>query len=646
MWVSRPWTRKKAGRGKMGAMDLRGAVLRGWRLVLLLGLLGAVVGALTAPSAPATPKAGAGTAASWSATTIIGPTPGHGHIPLTTIYIDVKNPAVVAAAAENSGAGVPATALEQEISIESGREALGLGKRGNHWVRLHAIGVRVTWFSEESAIALANSMASAVSDYINARAQLDYTTGTAVVAKAVANLQNQLSDIDSQLAGSSAPTGSTAFLEIKKRVLQGRLATAIHEQVDLSVSGPKPPGYEVLQAAHAVGNGGGAKATVASIVNHKWTRVLGGLVVGVLIAVGIIVAVEALDRSLRTVRATEEAFDLPVVAEIPAHGTRRQTLQRAPADTRLEVIDDPGSQVAEAYRRLHTAVLLEPLASELVALTNGNGNGYANGNGNGYANGNGNGYGGRVGGAVPGYPVRPGGPEDVVHDEPGNGPNGWGPRRQVLLVVSPGVEPTRSAVVANLAAVCAEAGASALVVSVGNLEWRRNGNGSPATARGEEISATDLVPFAEPSAVEGVSRLRFEQLLESRGQVVTQGPAIIAAARQVADFVLVETPSLLMAHDAVALLPAVDVVLVVAQHGLTRSDQAREAGDVLRRFRAPVLGVALTNVPRRGGSVRVSGREPKELFGTPVPEHAPPDRTPSAASASSASSASSSQLWL
>jgi len=629
-------------------MDLRGAVLRGWRLVLLLALLGAVVGALTAPSAPATPKAGGGTTLSWSATTIIGPTPGHRHVPLTTIYLDVKNPAVLATAAEQSGVGVPATALEQEIGIESGRVALGLGKRGNHWVRLHALGVRVNWFSEEAAVALANAVSAAVSQYINAKAQEDYATGTAVINKAVVNLQSQLSEVDAELAGTSPPSGSTSFLEIKKRVLQGRVATAVKQQVELSISGPKAPGYEVLQAARAVGGGGGGKATVASIVNHKSTRILGGLVVGVLIALGIIVAVEALDRSLRTVRATEEAFDLPVVAEIPAHGTRRQSLQRGPSDARLEVIDDPVSDVAEAYRRLHTAVLLEPLASELVALTNGNG--YGNGNGNG------NGNGGRYGapwpserGVAPGYPVQPGRPEEAGRDEPGNGHNGWGPTRQVVLVVSPGVEPTRSAVVANLAAVFAEAGASALVVSIGNLDWRRNGNGSAVVARGEDVTPSDLAPLAEPSAVQGVSRLRFERLLESRGQVVTQGPAIIAAARQVADFVIVETPSLLMAHDAVALLPAVDVVLVVAQHGLTRSDQAREAGDVLRRFRAPVLGVALTNVPRRDRSARVRGREPKELVGQPMPEYTPLERTPSPASPTSStasSSASSSQLWL
>ena len=234
-----------------------------------------------------------------------------------------------------------------------------------------------------------------------------------------------------------------------------------------------------------------------------------------------------------------------------------------------------------------------------------------------------------------------GGPDDVRHAEPGNGHNGWGPGRQVVLVVSPGVEPTRSAVVANLAAVFAESGAHALVVSIGNLEWRRNGGGSSTMSHGEEIAPSDLVPLSEPSAVEGVSRLRFERILESRGQVVTQGPAIVAAARQVADFVIVEAPSLLMAHDAVALLPAVDVVVVVAQHGLTRSDQAREAGDVLRRFRAPVLGVVLTNIPRRDRSARVRGRELEVPAGVTPSGYGPLEPT-----SSSASSSASSQLWL
>ena len=80
---------------------------------------------------------------------------------------------------------------------------------------------------------------------------------------------------------------------------------------------------------------------------------------------------------------------------------------------------------------------------------------------------------------------------------------------------------------------------------------------------------------------------------------MTHGPAIITAAREVADAVIIDAPSLLRTHDAIALMPAVDVVLVVAQYAVTRTDEGREAGDMLRRFRAPVLGAVFTNIPGR-----------------------------------------------
>ncbi len=177
--------------------------------------------------------------------------------------------------------------------------------------------------------------------------------------------------------------------------------------------------------------------------------------------------------------------------------------------------------------------------------------------------------------------------------------------------MSPAAEATRSAVVANLAAVYAEAGAKALVVSMGDLRVGRSTHSPmPAFEADGELDPEELAPLSTPSPVEGVSRLRFDQLLANRGQVVTHGPAIINAAREVADAVLIDAPSLLRTHDAIALLPAVDVVLVVAQYAVTRSDEGREAGDMLRRFRAPVLGVAFTNVPNRERSTRATARSP------------------------------------
>jgi Mrp family chromosome partitioning ATPase len=185
-------------------------------------------------------------------------------------------------------------------------------------------------------------------------------------------------------------------------------------------------------------------------------------------------------------------------------------------------------------------------------------------------------------------------------------------------------------VVANLAAVYAEAGAHALVVSMGDLHWGQVSNGSPHPFESDaEIDPQELVPLSTPSPVEGVARLQFDQLLTSRGQVVTRGPAIIAAARQVADAVIIDAPPLLHTHDAIALLPAVDLVLVVAQYAVTKSDEARESGDMLRRFRAPVLGVVLTNIPTKEKDPRHRGSEADGhssgvvLEGYDAPEHEP-----------------------
>jgi Mrp family chromosome partitioning ATPase len=200
-----------------------------------------------------------------------------------------------------------------------------------------------------------------------------------------------------------------------------------------------------------------------------------------------------------------------------------------------------------------------------------------------------------------GYPADPANGTDLVPEGNGNGHgNGRKSSRQVVLVVSPAAEATRSTVVANLAAVYAEAGAKALVVTLGDLRVGRSSHSPmPEFEADGEIDPEELVPLSTESPVEGVFRLRFDQLLANRGQVVTHGPAIIHAAREVADAVIIDAPSLLRTHDAIALLPAVDVVLVVAQYAVTRSDEGREAGDMLRRFRAPVLGVAFTNVPTR-----------------------------------------------
>jgi len=176
------------------------------------------------------------------------------------------------------------------------------------------------------------------------------------------------------------------------------------------------------------------------------------------------------------------------------------------------------------------------------------------------------------------------------------------------LVVSPGVEPSRPVLAANLAATYAEAGQRALVVTTEDLRsdhmlTERRVTANPA---GGEIEPADIEANAGPTQIPGVAKLRLDQLLPGPGQLATHSDALLAAARQVADVVIVEAPSLLVAHDAEALMSSADVVVVVGECEVTRLDEAAQSGDLLRRMGAPVLGVALTRVRLRGKDLRRS----------------------------------------
>jgi Mrp family chromosome partitioning ATPase len=71
---------------------------------------------------------------------------------------------------------------------------------------------------------------------------------------------------------------------------------------------------------------------------------------------------------------------------------------------------------------------------------------------------------------------------------------------------------------------------------------------------------------------------------------------VIKTAREVADVVIVEAPSTLGTPDSESLVRSVDAVLVVAQSYETTVDQAKRAGELLRRVSSPTLGVVLTEV--------------------------------------------------
>ncbi|HVM68022.1 MAG TPA: hypothetical protein VMU14_24305, partial [Acidimicrobiales bacterium] len=341
---------------------------------------------------------------------------------------------------------------------------------------------------------------------------------------------NASSNANINKAASSGDSVLAALLAQQKN-LESSLAAALTMQANLESTGPPDTQFQVIMPAWTAQQD--SKKSAISVANSRYVRPLIGGLIGVAIAVGIVILIEMLDRSLRSASRTEYAFDYPVIAEVPLWPALRPGEEaKRTRQPKLDVVLEPFSPAAEAYRRLRTMTAIGPLASELAALGYGNGNGngeaYANGNGNGHAkNGNGNGeaYGNGNGNG---------------HAKNGNG-NGDSAYetlqrivgyRQVILVVSAGKEPTRASVVANLAAVYAEAGSQALVINVGDLGWHRRHDPSLPHLNGAPVVADDLMPRTTPSLVDGVSRLRLDRVLESRGQIMAYGPEIVDSARE------------------------------------------------------------------------------------------------------------------
>jgi Mrp family chromosome partitioning ATPase len=157
-------------------------------------------------------------------------------------------------------------------------------------------------------------------------------------------------------------------------------------------------------------------------------------------------------------------------------------------------------------------------------------------------------------------------------------------------------------VAANLAAIYAEGGQRVVVISTGDLETGRNVVAGPDPAA--EIRVEDVEARLEPSRLEHVFRLDLGPFVANSSRLVNRAPAVLDAARSLFDVVIIEVPPMLALHHMEALARKVDVVLVVAEYKFTTFDDARQAGDLLRRIGAPVLGIVFTNVRLRTDDVR------------------------------------------
>jgi Mrp family chromosome partitioning ATPase len=178
--------------------------------------------------------------------------------------------------------------------------------------------------------------------------------------------------------------------------------------------------------------------------------------------------------------------------------------------------------------------------------------------------------------------------------------------RSVVMVASPGLEPTRAAVVFNLATVCAEIGQRVAVVSTAGVDAHDGESNAlklpsastqdePGRRLNEPLRPVDVQQLLEGTSVPGVSLLDLQHFVAHPTQVVIRVPEVVYALREVVDVVILDVPSFLTVHHGQGLAPLADVVLVVGERRLTTLDELRRTSAMLKRLGAPVVGMALTD---------------------------------------------------
>jgi Mrp family chromosome partitioning ATPase len=491
------------------------ALRRSWRLLVLLALVGAFVAVMIPVSHAKTGKA----VFPYAATTVVGGTPInfgsplHGGVTAGQIAFYATQSSTKVAAVRAAGIAVPDTSAPAYLLV---------------------------------AVAPAEGVLPA-----NAGAKVRQGTPLNVLLTGYGSTPEQAVAVSSAYADQ----------------VQGLIA----DQISTNGKNGRESGLAVINPAVATSTQLGVGAGMGA---SRKVRALGGLAVGAALGAGIVLLIEMLDQRLRSVSRVEASFRFPVIVEIPV-----APLPSAGAEPELvpvvDVLREPASPGAEAYRMLRMSVMFENLASLSGPIDP---------------------FGIGFGANDLGQPLE----EPLAVPAP---PVKSGPRK-VVMVASAGTEPTRPHVAANLAAVYAEGGQRVVVISTGDLEAGRS---SPAPLDpSADIRIEDVEARLEPSRLELVFRLSLSPFVANSSSLVNRAPAVLEAARSLFDVVIVEVPPILALHHTEALARLVDAVVVVAEYKCTTSADARQAADLLRRIGAPVLGVVFTNVHIDAGDIRLS----------------------------------------
>ena len=361
-----------------------------------------------------------------------------------------------------------------------------------------------------------------------------------------------LADID-EIEGDVASLGP---LELERRLLEAELellvtefATAQAEARSLTsrISALESQ-FLTLEAPSPVATDGLDGGLLRLPVSPAPRFVIFGLL-SLLVGGSLVFGIDYLDTRLRTRADVEDAFALPVIAELPPRSKQDRAADPVPVQS------DPTGVTAETFRSLRLSVLLAPTWRLAGTAPTGDG---------------------------------PRGSAFAIEDraEP-----------RVLLVTSPLMGDGKSTTVANMAASFAESGQKVLVIdcdfrrpAVGELLGMGPGRGLRDIDDPHEPALQGLVAA---TSIEGVSMIPAGEPGIAPAWFLHDVATFVDLARRLADVVILDTGPVTLTSEASALIPSVDAMVLVVRAGRLTRGEARGIVEQLTRLGASMSGIVL-----------------------------------------------------
>jgi hypothetical protein len=306
----------------MEVRDYWDAIVRGWWLPVILGLVGLAVGLLVA-----TPPKGH-IEIHYQSTSVIGSPPTSqngpsllgGGLTIGQILYYASSDGVISQTSKLSGLNEPLPEVRGQISVvnPSGNSGQSNGDL-NGVVSVSAVGA-----TPAAALALDEGFVQAMNTYTYDQSK---SALLGEEQQTEATLYSVLTDIQDN---NFVPGLNAQALEVQVSALQTFLASLVIQQPG--------SGLQTVQAPSA-------QSTVAvvtgtpTVVDNRTLRAVAGLVIGLILGALAALALWLLDRRLKTAKRAQAALGYPVVAEIPYES----------------------SDSTEAYRMLWLTVFREPL---------------------------------------------------------------------------------------------------------------------------------------------------------------------------------------------------------------------------------------------------------------------------------------------